>query len=675
MERKPNRLINEKSPYLLQHAYNPVDWYPWCDEAFERAKLEDKPIFLSIGYSTCHWCHVMEKESFEDEEVAKILNNVFICIKVDREERPDIDAFYMDICNILIGHGGWPLNIFMTYEKKPFYAITYIPKESFGNYVGIKDLARAIDYYWKNKRDELLKSSNEIMNIIKSFGYERGKELDQDIFNENFTLLDKDFDEEYGGFGSNLKFPPYNNIFFLIKYYQTTKDKKALFIVEKTMDAIRSGGIFDFVAGGIHRYSTDRFWRVPHFEKMLYDQALMSILYSKAYVILQKEIYLSSAKEIINYCLEYLKNEEGGFFCGEDADSEGVEGKFYQWEEDELKKIFTKEEFIEFCQVFSIRKEGNFREEINGEYNGKNILYMTQNWFQRYTKDNNFMMRINEMLKKLKAKRDRRFRPNRDEKILFDWNCLMVIALLYLYRISNYEKYKVEALKTIGFMETNMIETNFNISHVYFKGTKKNFGFLEDYAYLQWCYLDLYQTFFDELWLKKALLLNEKIIEQFWDKEEGGFFHTPEFFKEIPIRQKIIVDNVLPSGNSILLQNLLRLFKFTDDLIYFNLAKKQIEALSGTIKKAPLAYNFFINALFFYFDEPGKITIVVKKDKSEDEFISLLRKLISLDWIVMIKEDTKINTEILAEVCSKNTCTGSFKNLNDFKKHINDCCI
>jgi len=666
MDRKPNRLINEKSPYLLQHAYNPVDWYPWSDEAFERAKKEDKPIFLSIGYSTCHWCHVMEKESFEDEEVAEILNKVFVCIKVDKEERPDIDAFYMDICNILTGRGGWPLNVFMTHEKEPFYSATYIPKETSGNNIGIKELAKAIDFYWNNKREELLKSSTAIMNIIKSFGYERGKGLDESIFNENFSLLSNNFDVEYGGFGNDLKFPPYNNLFFLTKYYQISKDQKALEMVEKTLDAIRCGGIFDFVAGGIHRYATDRFWVVPHFEKMLYDQALISILYSKAYLISQKKIYLETSKEIVNYCLEYLKNPEGGFFCGEDADSEGVEGKFYQWEEEELKRIFSTDEFAEFSQIFSISSEGNFREETKKEFNGKNILYINKSFANRYLNDETIREKINSMMLKLKFVRDKRIRPHRDEKILFDWNCLIVIALLYLARITEDEKYKIEAVTTIDFLEKNLIENNFRLSHAYFKGTKKNFGFLEDYAYLLWCYLELYLTFFDGIWLEKAFLVSDKIIEQFMDKEKGGFFHTPEFLKEIPVRQKIIVDSVMPSGNSVLLYNFLRLFGLTDDLKYFNLAKMLIETFSNAIKEMPLAYNFFINSLSLYFDYPGKIKLVLKRELIKNEVYYFLRRLASLDWIIEIRKDESINSEILAEICSKNTCSMNFRNEEDF---------
>lgn len=661
MERKPNRLINEKSPYLLQHAYNPVDWYPWCDEAFERAKLEDKPIFLSIGYSTCHWCHVMEKESFEDEEVAKILNNIFICIKVDREERPDIDAFYMDVCNILIGRGGWPLNIFMTSEKEPFYAGTYLPKESYGSLIGIKELAKAIDYYWKNKRQELLKSSKEIINIMNSFNYESGEQLNNNIFKENFYILLSNFDEEYGGFGTSPKFPPYNNLFFLIKYYQITKDKKAIDIVEKTLNSIRSGGIFDFVGGGIHRYSTDRFWRVPHFEKMLYDQALISILYTKAYLILKKEILLDSAKKILDYCIEYLKNDEGGFFCGEDADSEGVEGKFYQWQEEELKKIFTEEEFIEFSKIFNISNEGNFRDETTDEYNGKNILYMTQNWFVRYSKDNIFNMRIDEMLKKLKLKRDQRIRPKKDDKILFDWNCLMVISLLYLYKVTEDVKYKNEAINTLDFLEKKLIDDNFNLSHSYFHGSKSNYSFLEDYSYLIWCYLDAYQTFFEDKWLEKAIFFNDRVIEKFWDYDKGGFFHAPEYFREIPVRQKLVVDSVMPSGNSASLFNLLRLYKFTGKIEYFNFAKKIIETFSKIIKEAPLAYNFFINALSIYFDYPGKISVLLKKNFKKQSTFQLLKELSILDWVVELKKDEKIDSEVLIDVCFDNKCLISFR--------------
>jgi len=377
--RKPNRLINEKSPYLLQHAYNPVDWYPWCDEAFERAKIEDKPIFLSIGYSTCHWCHVMEKESFEDEEVAKILNENFIPIKVDREERPDIDTVYMTICQAMTGHGGWPLTIIMTPDKKPFFAGTYIPKHSRYGRIGLIELLQKVVEIWKENKDKVISLAEQITSEIKEAleKVEKGNIIDETIFTLAYKELEENFDPEYGGFGEAPKFPTPHNLMFLLRYWKRTGNAKAIDMIEQTLKGMWLGGIYDQIGFGFHRYSTDRKWLVPHFEKMLYDQALISLACIETYQATGKEKYAVLCSEVFSYVIDNLTNTDGGFFSAEDADSEGEEGKFYLWEYSELEKILNQSELNFVIENFNIRKDGNYIDELKRSRTGKNIFHLS----------------------------------------------------------------------------------------------------------------------------------------------------------------------------------------------------------------------------------------------------------------------------------------------------------
>ncbi len=352
-----NHLSNEKSPYLLQHANNPVEWYPWCDEAFYKAKEEDKPIFLSIGYSTCHWCHVMEKESFEDEEIADLMNDAFISIKVDREERPDIDGIYMSVCQMLTGSGGWPLTIIMTPDKKPFFAGTYFPKTARFGRLGIIELIPQIKDIWLNRRDEINKSASEIINALNQGIIPSANEIDKKIFEKAFDDFKNRFDPEYGGFGQAPKFPSPHNLSFLLRYYLMKNDKDALSIVEKSLTEMRKGGIYDHIGFGIHRYSTDREWLIPHFEKMLYDQALLAIAYTELYQVAKNDIYRNTVEEILDYVLRDMTSPEGGFYSAEDADSEGEEGKFYLWSKDEINEILNEDVDL-ISDIFNLKEDG-----------------------------------------------------------------------------------------------------------------------------------------------------------------------------------------------------------------------------------------------------------------------------------------------------------------------------
>ncbi len=378
-QRKPNRLINEKSPYLLQHAYNPVDWYPWGKEAFEKARKENKPIFLSIGYSTCHWCHVMAHESFEDEEVAELMNRAFVSIKVDREERPDIDNIYMTVCQIILGRGGWPLNIIMTPNRKPFFAGTYIPKKSRFNQTGMLELVPRIEEIWKKQHEEVLDSAEKITSTIRSMISESaGEGIGESIIEEAYDELLSSFDSEYGGFERAPKFPTPHKDSFLLRYWRRSGNPEALHMVEYTLENMYRGGIHDHLGSGFHRYSTDNMWIVPHFEKMLYDQALIAAAYTEAYQVTGKELHKEAAEGTLDYVLRDLTSPEGGFYCGEDADVDGQEGAYYLWTLEEIRSVLSPEESELITKVFNLKEGGNFEEEIRGKKTGTNILYMTQ---------------------------------------------------------------------------------------------------------------------------------------------------------------------------------------------------------------------------------------------------------------------------------------------------------
>ena len=420
-----NRLSKENSPYLLQHAGNPVDWFPWGSEAFTKAAEEDKPVFLSIGYSTCHWCHIMEKESFEDEEIAGMMNDAFVSIKVDREERPDIDGIYMQVCQMLTGSGGWPLTIIMTPDKKPFFAGTYFPKESRFGRPGMKELISRIKNIWLTKRDDINRSASEITEAVSRQIDSAPDELDKNIFEKAFAEFRERFDSEYGGFGSAPKFPSPHNLSFLVRYYKSYKDEDALMMAAKTLDEMRQGGIYDHIGFGFHRYSTDRQWLVPHFEKMLYDQALLTISYVEMYQATGKEIYKQTAEEILEYVLRDMTSPEGGFYSAEDADSEGEEGKFYLWTKDEFERTAGTDSGL-LAGIFNVKPDGNYSDPLNEGNEPGNILHLKNSLTELSTEaglsEEELKKKINEASKKLFKIREKRVHPYKDDKILTDWN-------------------------------------------------------------------------------------------------------------------------------------------------------------------------------------------------------------------------------------------------------------
>ena len=526
-----NRLAKENSPYLLQHAGNPVDWYPWSDEAFAKAAREDKPIFLSIGYSTCHWCHVMERESFEDEEVAKLLNDTFVCIKVDREERPDIDNIYMTVCSMMTGSGGWPLTIIMTADKKPFFAGTYFAKQTQYGRMGMLDMIPRLHDIWQNRREEVLQSTDKILEILQQQNKSTpGEDIDQEVLHHAFNELSGRYDSKHAGFSNAPKFPTPHIITFLLRYWKMTGNDHALVMVDHTLTAMRLGGIFDQLGFGFHRYATDDRWLLPHFEKMLYDQALLAIAYLEGYQVTGNTLFKQTAHEIFTYVLRDMTAPEGGFFSAEDADSEGIEGKFYVWTLKELQDVLTPEEAELVQGLYNLKAEGNFHDEATGMPTGANIFHLTKPLPEAAPdspqKSGDAAINLDDIRNKLFTHREERIHPHKDDKILTDWNGLMIGALAFGARILDNEAYLEAAKKAAHFVLSSM-RNNGRLLHRYRDGEAAVDGMLCDYAYVVWGLLELYTADFDAEILGEAIRLNDRMLQLFWDDKGGGFFLTP----------------------------------------------------------------------------------------------------------------------------------------------------
>ncbi|MCX7611366.1 MAG: thioredoxin domain-containing protein [Ignavibacterium sp.] len=688
MFEKHNRLIKEKSQYLLQHAYNPVDWYPWCDEAFEKAKLEDKPIFLSIGYSTCHWCHVMEKESFEDEEVAKLMNDTFISIKVDREERPDIDGIYMKVCQMITGGGGWPLTVIMTPDKKPFFVGTYFPKRQRFNRIGMMELIPKIKEFWLSKRNEILQSADEITKSLNQISNRKieGK-LDKDVIQKAYQQFENRFDKTYGGFGEAPKFPSPHNLIFLMRYCYTnnTTQIPPLQMVEKTLTQMRLGGIYDHIGFGFYRYSTDRFWLVPHFEKMLYDQAMILMAYSEAYQITKNQLFKKTSEEIIDYVSRVMTSEDGAFFCAEDADSEGEEGKFYLWTKKEIEEILPKDFSEHFIKIFNIESGGNYHDEAKGIRTGKNILHLKKSLSEiskEISLDYDVLIKkVEECRKILFNQREKRVHPLRDEKILTDWNSLMISALVKAYLIFNNEEYLQRAENAYNFIKSKLWN-GYRLFHRFKDGEVKFDGNLDDYSFFIQANLDLFEATSKSGYLKFAIQLNSILNEKFWDNGNGGYFFTSSDSEELISRQKEIYDGAIPSGNSVQFMNLIRLARITNDSSYNDFIEKQIESFSGEIQRYPSAYSNFLTAFvnynspsieivisgndikvvearneIFKFYLPNKTLICLTKS-NQDELFEILPHL----------RNYKTENELKIFVCNNFVCNNPVNNIEDALK-------
>jgi uncharacterized protein YyaL (SSP411 family) len=628
--RTQNRLSHAKSPYLLQHAGNPVDWYPWGEEAFDLARREDKPVFLSIGYSTCHWCHVMAHESFEDENVATLLNETFVCVKVDREERPDIDTVYMRVCQMMTGGGGWPLTIVMTPGKRPFFAATYIPKESRWGRQGFVDLIPRIGGIWKERRDEVEQAAAQTVAHLMQPHTETGDLHPGALLGRAFEDLRGQFDEAQGGFGDSPKFPMPHQIVFLLRHWRRTGLPDALRMAERTLSAMRLGGIFDQLGYGFHRYSTDRQWLVPHFEKMLYDQALLTMACTEAFQATGNEIHARTVRETLEYVLGDLRSPEGGFFTAEDADSEGEEGRFYLWRMDELRRILDPEELRLAVAAFSLAEEGNFVNPVEPKRRGDNILHrsglpagiaadlgMTEA---------QFLQRLETVRLRLLAVREKRLRPQRDDKILTDWNGLMIGALARASRVLNEPKYLEAARAAIAFILSRLRTPDGRLLHRFCKGEAAVTACLDDYAFLIWGLIDAYEAGFDTDDLRMALSLQESVDRHFRDPE-GGFFSTPDDGEALLFRPKEGHDGAIPSGSAVTLMNLIRLGRMTGDPRWEAEAAALVRAFAGSLQQIPSAHTQWMIALELLAGPSREVVIAGRPgDKDTNALLAVLRR-------------------------------------------------
>ena len=642
---KMNHLANELSPYLLQHANNPVDWFPWGEEAFNKAKELDRPIFLSIGYSTCHWCHVMEHESFEDDSVAKLLNDNFVSIKVDREELPEIDHLYMSVCQAMTGSGGWPLNIVMTPQKEPFFAGTYFPKDRRGGRSGMLQILPMISEAWATKRDDIMISVNQVKNYLDKVNSKpAGDNLTEELVTSAYDQFRNGFDEEYGGFFGAPKFPSPHNLIFLMRYHYSYNNQFALDMVIKTLKQMRLGGIYDQIGFGFHRYSTDKHWLVPHFEKMLYDQAMIAMAYMEAFHITGDTVFENTTKEIFNYVLRDLTSKDGGFFSAEDADSEGEEGKFYTWTKQEIEEVLGKSLSEDFNTIFSIESDGNFNDESSGKKNGGNIPHL--NDFEFYNQSS-----IESARKKLFDKRKNRVHPLKDDKILTDWNGLMIAALARASIIFQEPSYLEAAIKSSSFV-LNKISKNGKLLKRFRNNQAAINSHLDDYAFITWGLLEIYEATFDSKYLSKSLDLMNIMVEDFWDEKNGGFFLGADQSEKLIVRTKTAYDGAIPSGNSVAVMNMLKLSRITGNVKWAELSEKTIRAFSEDIYRAPTGYTLMLSAFLFDTNKSKEIVIVGNgEDNKTKEFINSFHSKYAPHKILLFK-DTSLNNNQLEQLAN-----------------------
>ena len=640
-----NHLANEQSPYLLQHADNPVDWYPWGKEAFEKAKELDRPIFLSIGYSTCHWCHVMEHESFEDDSVAKLLNDSFISIKVDREELPEIDHVYMSVCQAMTGGGGWPLTIVMTPAKEPFFAGTYFPKDKRGGRSGLFQILPMIADAWTSKRQDIMTSVGQVKNYLNQLNSKpAGNNFSTELITRAYDQFRNGFDEEYGGFFRAPKFPSPHNLIFLMRYYHSFDNKIALDMATKTLKQMRLGGIYDHIGFGFHRYSTDRHWFVPHFEKMLYDQAMIAMAYTEAYHITGDEIFAQTAREIFTYVLRDMTASEGGFYSAEDADSEGEEGKFYIWTEQEITEVLGKDYSKEFNDVFSITTSGNYRDESSGKETRLNIPHL-----KNYNANGN--NELESAREKLFNVREKRIHPLKDDKILTDWNGLMIAALAKAAIVLDEPVYLDAAEKAAEFV-LHSISDGERLLKRYRNGVAALDAHLDDYAFMAWGLLELYEATFAIKYLSQALDLMNIMVEDFWDDKNGGFFLGSDQSEKLIVRSKTAYDGAIPSGNSVAVMNMVKLTRITGNTNWAELAEKTIRAFSEDVNRVPTGYTLMLTAFMFDTQNSKEIVIVGdSRDRNTKRFLHTIRAGYAPHKVLLFK-DTAGNDNKLEQLAS-----------------------
>lgn len=669
-ENKSNRLINEKSPYLIQHAYNPINWYPWGEEAFEDAKKEDKPIFLSIGYSTCHWCNVMAHESFEDENVAAILNKFFISIKLDREERPDVDSVYMTVCQALTGSGGWPLTIIMTPNQKPFFAGTYFPKTSTYGMPGLIEILESVATQWKNSKEKLINSSDNILKELGKFFVSESNDtkLSEKNLKNGYNQLLKSFDIKYGGFSPAPKFPTPHKLMFLLRYYKMYDETNALEMVETTLGSMYRGGLFDHIGYGFSRYSTDDKYLVPHFEKMLYDNALLVIAYLEAYEITKNPLYKDISIKSLEYVFRELTSNEGGFYCAQDADSEGEEGKYYVFTPDEIKIILGEEDGNYFNEYYDITDEGNFE--------GKSIPNLIKN--SNYNKKDE---KIDVLAQNILDYRNERYSLHKDDKILTSWNGLMIATLSKAYKVLEDEKYLEYAKKAVDFIYNNLVDSKGRLFARYREKEAKHKAILDDYAFLTYGLIELYESSYEILYLKKAIDLTEAMIDLFFDEKNAGFFLYGKDSEKLIARPKELFDGAIPSGNSVAAYNLIRLARITGKSLFEEISKDVLDYIAGSIISEEINHSFFLIASSFALNKTKELICVIKDESEKEKIKDTLSDMQAFNLTVIIKNEE--NSSELEELipytkdytlkdnkatyylCEGNSCFPPTNNLNE----------
>jgi uncharacterized protein len=693
---KRNRLAKETSPYLLQHAHNPVDWYPWGEEALKKAKSEDRPIFLSIGYSACHWCHVMAHESFEDNEVAKIMNENFINIKVDREERPDLDDIYQRACQLATGTGGWPLSVFLTSDQKPFYVGTYFPKDGSSHYnmPGFRTILLQLAEAYKNKNDEIQAASTEFTDALSQTAKDlvvraeitEKASLERSILDEAAVGLLQMGDMIYGGFGHAPKFPNPSNLMFLARYYDISGINRFRDFVIFTADRMAAGGIHDQLGGGFSRYATDQKWLIPHFEKMLYDNALLSQLYGEIYQITKAEAYRQITCKTLDYVIREMKHPDGGFYSAQDADSEGEEGKFYLWDKREIESIISDKTAADiFCEHYGVTQGGNFE--------GKNILNVRvpiTSLAKKYEKTPEFMAQtVKDASTMLFAEREKRVRPGRDEKILTSWNGLMISAFAKGFAISGQAKYLQTAKKAVEFIENMLASNDGRLKRTFKDGQSKLNAYLEDYAFYTSGLLDLFTVNSKQEYLDKAIMYADFMLQHFWDEKEGNLFFTSDDHEQLISRTKNFYDLATPSGNSVAASNLLRLYHYSQNNSYLDRAVRIMKAGSRSAAENPFGFGQMLNSIYLYVKKPVEVTVIAGDDdgtnSNSSDLVAWLNSQFIPNSINAIVHASELATlqrysafngreaqggEETAYVCKNYTCSLPIKSIEELERQL-----
>src|SRR3990172_458837 len=661
-----NSLIHETSPYLLQHAKNPVQWYTWNEPALKKATEEHKPIFLSIGYSSCHWCHVMAHESFENSDIAKIMNENFINIKVDREERPDIDDIYQKVCQIATGQGGWPLSVFLTPDQKPFYVGTYFPiLDSYGR-PGFGSLLRQLSQSWKEKPQDIIKTAENIL-----------ENLDKSILDEAAINLMQLGDPIHGGFGSAPKFPNSANLSFMLRYSKLSGISKFQEFALKTLRKMAQGGIFDQLRGGFHRYSTDSRWLVPHFEKMLYDNAMIPVVYTEAYQITKDPFYLEVVTKTLNYVLEEMTSTEGGFYSAQDADSEGEEGKYYVWNKSEIQKILGNDADV-FCLFYDVTDGGNFE--------GKTILCNNISLSSvtiKFSKTEDQVKNILDSgIKKLLDVRSKRIPPGLDGKILTTWNALMISALAKGFRVSNEQSFLSAAEKCISFIENHLVK-NGKLLRTYKNGTSKIQAYLEDYSYFISALLDIFEINPKSKYLETAQTFGNYLIDHFWDPTQKNFFMTDNTHEKLIIRPKSNYDLSMPSGNSVAAYSLLRLYHLTQEKKFLEISLDVIESQAAMAAENPFGFGYLLNTIYMYLQKPLEITILNPKNTEISKYLTGM--FLPESILVTVRDENQIKNlakipffagkefnydKTIVFVCKDFTCSLPLESISEIEKQL-----